>query len=64
MIQAFLPIFPAETTLINNFLAFQKLDGHVYYFNASMPIFSHAEDDLDSFRMITSQLYINGNCKG
>jgi len=28
-----------------------------------MPIFSHAEDDLNSFRMITSQFYINGNCK-
>lgn len=28
-----------------------------------MPIFSHAEDDFASFRMVTSQLYINGNCK-
>jgi transposase len=63
MIQALLPIFPAETTRINDCLAFQKKHGHVYYFYATMPIFSHAEHDLDSFRMITSQLYINGNCK-
>jgi transposase len=63
MIQALLPIFPKETTRINDILAFQKKEGHVYYFNATMPIFSHHEDDLASFRMITSQLYINGNCK-
>lgn len=63
MIQTLLPIFPKESTRINDLLAFKKEDGHVYYFNATMPIFSHHEDDLASFRMITSQLYINGNCK-
>jgi len=63
MIQALLPIFPKESTRINDILAFQKEDEQVYYFNATMPIFSHHEDDLASFRMITSQLYINGNCK-
>lgn len=63
MIQTLLPIFPKETIRINDFLAFQKEDGHVYYFNAIMPIFTHHENDIASFRMITSQLYINGNCK-
>jgi len=63
MIQTLLPIFTEEVTRINEFLAFQKKDGQVYYFNATMPIFSHHEDDLASFRLITSQLYINGNCK-
>ncbi len=63
MIQALLPIFPKQSTRINDILAFQKKDEHVYYFNATMPIFSHHEDDLACFRMITSQLYINGNCK-
>ena len=63
MIQALLPIFPKQSTRINSILAFQKKDEHVYYFNATMPIFSHHVDDLASFRMITSQLYINGNCK-
>ena len=36
MIQALLPIFPKETTRINDILAFQKKEGHVYYFNATM----------------------------
>ena len=63
MIQTLLPIFPRESTRINDLLAFKKEDEHVYYFNATMPIFSHHEDDLASFRMVTSQLYINGNCK-
>jgi transposase len=63
MIQALLPIFPKQSTRINDILAFQKEDEQVYYFNATMPIFSHHEEDLASFRMITSQLYINGNCK-
>ena len=63
MIQALLPIFPKQSTRINDILVFQKKDEHVYYFNATMPIFSHHVDDLASFRMITSQLYINGNCK-
>lgn len=63
MLQTLLPIFPGEVTRINDFLAFEKKDEHVYYFNATMPIFSHHEDDLASFRLITSQFYINGNCK-
>ena len=49
--------------MINNLVGFQNKDGIVYYFNGIMPIFSHTEDDFASFRMITSQLYINGNCK-
>ncbi len=28
-----------------------------------MPVFSHAQNDTASFRLFTSQLYINGNCK-
>ena len=35
----------------------------VYYFHGCMPIFSHAEDDSASFKMFTSQLYVDGNCK-
>ncbi len=61
MPQAQLPIFPHGTTLINANLAFEKKDGRVTYFNGTMPVFSHAEDDLDTFRMITSQFYVNGN---
>jgi len=35
----------------------------IYYFNGCMPIFTHAEGDEASFRMITSQMYVNGICK-
>ena len=62
MLQMLLPIFPSETTLINANVAVQQKDGTVYYFNATMPIFIHAVEDTNSFRMFTSQLYINGNC--
>jgi hypothetical protein len=62
-VQVLLPLFPVEATLINNLLAVQSKGGTVYYFNGSMPIFTHNERDIDSFRYITSQLIINGACK-
>ena len=61
MPQMLLPIFPPELTLINQKVGFLKRDGKVYYFNGTMPIFSHAQDDLASFRLITSQLVVLGN---
>jgi len=61
MPQAQLPIFPHGVTLINTNLAFEKKDARVTYFNGTMPVFSHDEDDLDTFRMISSQFYVNGN---
>lgn len=61
MTQAQLPIFPNGVTLINAHLGFEKNDGNVTYFNGMMPVFSHAQSDLNTFRMITSQFYVNGN---
>ncbi|HLB43123.1 MAG TPA: helix-turn-helix domain-containing protein [Gammaproteobacteria bacterium] len=61
MPQMQLPIFPSDSVEINNILAFKKENGTVTYFNGNMPIFSHAETDLKSFRMIMSQFYVNGN---
>lgn len=61
MPQAQLPFFPNGVTLINANLGFEKKDGCVTYFNGTMPVFTHAEEDLNTFRMITSQFYINGN---
>lgn len=60
-LQVLLPLFPVEATLINSLLAVQNKGGIVYYFNGSMPIFTHNESDIDSFRYITSQLIINGH---
>jgi transposase len=63
MAQMLLPIFPSGSTPINNVLSFEKREGWVYYFYGCQPVFHHQEDDLRSFRMFTSQLYLNGSCK-
>jgi len=63
MPQMLLPLFPADLTLINAKIGFQKKDGRVYYFNGMMPLFSHHEKDLPSFRFITAQLVVLGNAR-
>lgn len=63
MAQMVLPIFPEGMTMITHVLGFEKREGKVYYFHGTIPIFTHAEDDISSFRMFTSQLVVNGNCK-
>jgi hypothetical protein len=42
-------------------LLFKKEDNRITYFNGMMPVFVHDKDDLNTFRMITSQFYVNGN---
>ena len=61
MLQMQLPIFPSGVTYITNELAFQKVNDQVTYFNGSMPVFTHAANDIIAFRLITSQFYINGS---
>jgi transposase len=63
MPQTQFPFFPEGVTHITPLLAFSKQDGRVTYFNGSMPVFVHDEDDLASFRMITAQFCVNGNAK-
>lgn len=63
MPQTMLPFFPEETTCINRNVGFIKRDGYVWYFNGQMPIFHHPADDISSFKMFVSQLYLNGNVK-
>jgi hypothetical protein len=55
-----LPVLPTVSTSFNNLLGFCLKDDFVYYFNGMMPIFSHHKSDLKSFRLITSQLVVNG----
>jgi hypothetical protein len=62
MPQTLLPIFPAEATPINELISFCQRDGAVYYFHGCVPVFTHAEKDLKSFRMYTSQLVVNVTC--
>lgn len=61
MLQTHLPLFPEGVTNITPDLAFKKEDGMVTYFNFSMPVFMHRENEVSTFRMITSQFCVNGN---
>ena len=63
MSQMILPIFPVGATHITSSLVFENRDNHITYFHGSLPVFSHAKDDIRSFRMIISQFYINGHAK-
>jgi transposase-like protein len=60
MPQLQLPIFPAGATHITQNLAFEYRDGRVTYFYGQLPVFVHAEEDVRTFRMITSQFVVNG----
>jgi transposase len=61
MPQILLPVFPAQSTAINAELAFQSVDGQVFYFHSLMPIYQHPQADLASFRYITSMLIETGS---
>jgi len=57
------PIFPSGVRSITSSISFKKEDGKIVYFDWQMPIFTHDEDDIKTFRMFTSQLCVNGNAK-
>ncbi len=63
MPQRQLPIFPAVATEINNQVAVEKHEGTVWYFHGHMPVFQHPVQDLESFRMFTSQMIVSGTVK-
>jgi len=56
-------MFPDGVTHITDQLAFRKSDGQVTYFNGHMPVFTHPEHDIRTFRMITSQFCVSGYVK-
>jgi len=61
MPQLVLPLYPSEVTMVSTHIGFQKKDDRIYYFHGSLPLFSHEEHDIESFRFITSQIVVNGN---
>jgi hypothetical protein len=61
--QLHVPIFPANSVHVGERVSVVKRDGVVWYFHYDMPIFSHAETDLASFRLFTSSLCDSGQCK-
>ena len=56
MPQMQLPVFYEGVTAITNDVGYEKQEDTVVYYCGTMPVFSHCIDDLDSFRMIVSQL--------
>jgi transposase len=63
MPQLQLPIFPAGVTEINSRIAVQKDASAVWYIHGHLPVFQHAEGDVRSFRMFTSQMIAAGTVK-
>ena len=63
MPQLLLPIFPDAVTPIKELLSVGKLDGQIVYFHGVLPVFSHAEEDLATFRMITAQFIEQGHLR-
>src|SRR4030095_5832557 len=61
MPQIQLPVFPAGCEQINAHLAVERRDNHITYFNGHLPVFTHQADDLQSFRLFTTQLIVNGS---
>jgi hypothetical protein len=58
-----LPIFPAGLSAINQNIGFQCESGKVVYFYGHMPVFEHDADDVQTFRLFTSQLIERGAVK-
>jgi hypothetical protein len=63
MPQIQLPLFPPGTTELTSHLAYECRDGRVTYFYGHLPVFTHEEKDIRTFRMITSQFIVNGVVK-
>lgn len=63
MPQIQLPVFPAGVTEINSRIAVQREEGVVWYIHGHLPVFHHAEQDVRSFRMFTSQMIVGGTVK-
>ena len=63
MAQLQLPVFPEGITQLSADLGVCCRDGRVSYFYGLLPIFGHAQKDLKTFRMFTSQLYLEGKVK-
>ena len=63
MPQMQLPIFHEGTHLITPELGYRREGDEVVYLHGMLPVFMHCADDMQSFRLIVSQLYINGSAK-
>ena len=58
-----LPVFPEGVTQLSVDLGASCRDGRVSYFYGTLPVFTHDAKDVKSFRLFTSQLYLEGKVK-
>jgi transposase len=63
MAQLQLPVFPVGVTQLSTDLGVSCREGRVSYFYGTLPVFTHDEKDVKSFRLFTSQLYVEGKVK-
>ena len=63
MAQLQLPVFPAGVTQLSADLGGSCRAGRVSNFYGTLPVFTHGEQDVPSFRLFTSQLYLEGKVK-
>lgn len=61
--QLSLPIFPVGSILISDCLGVFSDAQIVHYIVNGLPVFQHAEEDVDSFRFIISNFISQGLCK-
>jgi len=61
--QLLLPIFPKDARLINDSVGVYEKDGLVQYIVNGAPVYSHAQDDINAFRFITSNFIHQGVCR-
>jgi len=62
MPQALLPIIPDGASQINGLISIVRHDKQWVYLCGVQPVFQHASDDRQSFRMFTAQLCCQGVC--
>jgi len=58
-----LPIFPTGSVDLSPDVAVVCEGDQVSYFHGQLPVFRHRKADVKSFRLIASQLYLNGHVK-
>ncbi len=63
MPQLQLPIFHTGAHLITPELGYIREKDQIVYLNGMMPVFTHEVSDINTFKMIVSQFYINGTAK-
>jgi Helix-turn-helix domain len=60
MPKAILPTFSEGVTQIDKLLHYGCENGRIRYLYGSATVFTHAKCDLEAFRLIVSQFYVNG----